>query len=144
MARPYVGPHPVPVPADQPDEEIVMRMVSGNEVAAAEGLSDDLREELSRASLIGQVGATFVDGKGVSFCTAQSETETLWDIGIETLEEQRGRGYASLIVAYMIDQLGRRGKRPVWGAEETNVPSMRLASRLGFKPVDKLYVLSNE
>jgi hypothetical protein len=38
----------------------------------------------------------------------------------------------------MIEYL--RPLRPVWGAEETNLPSLRLAARLGFVPVDELLV----
>jgi GNAT superfamily N-acetyltransferase len=144
LARPFAAPHAMPVASDAPDEDITMRMISGDEISAAEGLPEDLRDELMRASLVGSIGATFVNGKAVSFCTAQSETETLWDMGLETLEDQRGRGYASLITAYMVDQLGRRGKRPVWGSEESNLPSMQLASKLGFKPVDRIFVLSDE
>ena len=142
MARPYIGPHPLPVPSDRPDEEIIMRMMTGDEVAAMEGAPPELFEELTRAALVGKQAATFVDGKAVSFCDATSETETLWDVGIETLEPYRGSGYAALAVSYMIDQQDRRGKRPVWGAEESNPPSMRLAEKLGFTSVDRLYVLS--
>jgi GNAT superfamily N-acetyltransferase len=142
IARPYVAPHAIPVPSDGADDDITMRMVSGDEIGGVEGIDEELRVELMAAALVGAVGATFVNGKAVSFCTAQSETETLWDIGIDTLEPHRERGYATLCVSYMIDQLGRRGKRPVWGAEESNEPSMRLAAKLGFRPVDRLYVLS--
>jgi RimJ/RimL family protein N-acetyltransferase len=31
-------------------------------------------------------------------------------------------------------------KEPVWGALESNVPSMRLAAKLGFVPVDRVFV----
>ncbi len=31
-----------------------------------------------------------------------------------------------------------RGKEPVWADEETNPPSMHLAAKLGFVPVDQL------
>lgn len=142
MARPHHGPHPLPVPSDRLDEKIVIRMMSGDEVADVERASRELRDELMRAALVGRVAATFVDGKAVSFCDAASETEALWDLGIETLAPYRGCGYAALAVSYMIDQQGRRGKRPVWGAEESNTASMRLAAKLGFRPVDLLYVLS--
>jgi RimJ/RimL family protein N-acetyltransferase len=32
------------------------------------------------------------------------------------------------------------GKEPVWGAVEFNAPSMRLAAKLGFVPVDRVFV----
>jgi GNAT superfamily N-acetyltransferase len=141
MARPAMAPHPLPVPSDEPDEEIVIRMITGGEVDAVDG-PPDLIDELKRGTLLGKVAATFVDGRPVAFCDASTETEGLWDIGIDTLEPYRRRGYAALAVAYTVDQQGRRGRRPVWGAEEDNEASMRLASKLGFKPVDRLLVLN--
>jgi predicted GNAT family acetyltransferase len=78
------------------------------------------------------------DGRPVSFCYAADETEGLWDISIDTLEPYRRQGYAARCVSYMIYEIRRRGKEPVWAAEETNLPSMRLAAKLGFVLVDGL------
>jgi GNAT superfamily N-acetyltransferase len=139
-ARPFAEPHPLPVPADQPGEDVRVRMVSGADIAGFD-LPPELNDELMRATLVGKLGATFVDGAPVSFCDAMAETESLWDVGIETLEPHRRRGYAGLAVAFMADQMGRRGKRPVWAAEESNTASVRLASKLGFARVDRRYVL---
>jgi GNAT superfamily N-acetyltransferase len=140
-ARPFVPPHALPMPYDGPLEEILIRFVSGAELVKVEGASPTLLQELQRTALVGKLAAVFVDGKPVSFCDAATETETLWDIGIETLEPYRRRGYAALCVAYVIDQMGRRRKRPVWGAEVSNSPSMNLAAKLGFRPVDSVTVL---
>ncbi len=82
--------------------------------------------------------AMLADGRPVSFCYAADETEGLWDISIDTLEPYRRQGYAARCVSYMVDEMRRRGKEPVWAAEETNLPSMRLAAKLGFVPVDGL------
>jgi hypothetical protein len=35
-----------------------------------------------------------------------------------------------------------QGRRPVWGALDSNLPSLRLAARLGFRPVDRLVVFN--
>jgi predicted GNAT family acetyltransferase len=64
----------------------------------------------------------------------------LWDISIDTLERYRRQGYAARCVSYMVDEMRRRGKEPVWAAEDTNAPSMRLAAKLGFVPVEGLLV----
>jgi hypothetical protein len=40
----------------------------------------------------------------------------------------------------MVDEMPRRDKELVWAAEETNPPSMCLAAKLGFVPVDGLLV----
>lgn len=59
--------------------------------AAADDLPDELRWYLEGA--IGRRGAlaaaSLVDGRPVSFCCAEDETEGLWDIAIETLEGHR-------------------------------------------------------
>ncbi len=34
----------------------------------------------------------------------------------------------------------QRGREPVWGALESNEPSMKLAAKLGFVPVDRIFV----
>jgi GNAT superfamily N-acetyltransferase len=66
------------------------------------------------------------------------QTVSLWDISIDTLEPYRRRGHAARCASWMVDEMRRRDKEPVWAAEETNPPSMRLAARLGFVPVDEL------
>jgi GNAT superfamily N-acetyltransferase len=85
-------------------------------------------------------GLEDVEQLPVSFCYGGSQTESLWDISIDTLAEYRNRGYAALCVAFLIEDFRRRGLEPVWGAVESNIPSMKLAAKLGFTPVDRLVV----
>jgi len=100
-----------------------------------EGLRSELEVALTRGA---PAVAALADGRPVSFCYAADETEGLWDISIDTHERYRRQGYAARCVSYMVDEMRRRGKEPVWAAEETNPPSMRLAAKLGFVPVDGL------
>lgn len=81
-----------------------------------------------------------VDEVLTSFCYCAAVTETLWDISIHTLEPYRRRGHAGLCVSYMIRRELDQQKQPVWGAEQSNVASMRLARKLGFEPVDQMVV----
>ncbi len=103
-------------------------------------LPPELQSEFEIAIRHSPIAATIVDGAPVSFCYAASVTESLWDVSIDTLEAHRRRGYATQCVAYMINYMLRRGKRPVWGALETNAPSLELALKLGFEPVDRIVV----
>ncbi len=100
----------------------------------------ELKEELVEAAKYSPVAATCVERLPVSFCYAGSQTESLWDISIDTLAGHRNRGYAALCVAFLIEHFRRQGLAPVWGALESNVPSMKLAAKLGFTPVDQLVV----
>lgn len=118
----------------------MVRFLRPGEVASLSGLSDELEEELLVAEKQTRIAATIVDDQPVSFCYAGAVTETLWDISIDTVEGFRNRGLAALCVAFMIDVFDRQGKRPVWGALESNIASMNLAAKLGFVPVDDLFV----
>ena len=109
--------------------------------AVADDLPEGLRSELEVAlTRDAPAVAALADGRPVSFCYAADETEGLWDISIDTLGRYRRQGYAARCVSYMVDEMRRRDKEPVWAAEETNPPSMRLAAKLGFVPVDELLV----
>lgn len=55
------------------------------------------------------------------------------DIGVETAEEYRGRGYAKMVVSMMIEEILRRGKTPVWQCHVSNEASKKLALSQGFK-----------
>jgi GNAT superfamily N-acetyltransferase len=100
---------------------------------------------LSTALGFSHVAAAFVDDLPVSFCDASYETETLWDLSIDTLEGYRGRGLAARACCeFLIGHMARRGKRPVWGALEENTPSIRMAANLGFVPVDTLAIFRPE
>jgi hypothetical protein len=78
------------------------------------------------------MAAAWADGRPMSFCYPVWQTESLWDVSIETLEGYRRRGLAARAARTMIRYMRRRGRAPVWGALETNVPSRSLAARLGF------------
>jgi len=117
-----------------------VRLLSPSEIEAMNHAPAELKEELVVATKRSLVAAACVEQLPVSFCYAGSQTESLWDISIDTLAEYRNRGYAALCVSFLIEYFRRRGLAPVWGALESNFPSMRLAAKLGFTPVEQLVV----
>jgi hypothetical protein len=125
-------------------ETKMVRYISKEEIAAHSGIPDELKTVLLIASRNSRVAATIVDHQPVSFCYAGSETETLWDISIDTLEGYRGKGYAVMAVSFLIREMKTLGKQPVWGAIESNRASMRLAKKLFFEPVDSLFVFEQK
>jgi RimJ/RimL family protein N-acetyltransferase len=60
------------------------------------------------------------------------------EIGAITHEPYRGRGYAPMTVAYLIDLLERGGYHGYWSCDVDNPASARVARKLGFK-VEKPY-----
>lgn len=101
-------------------------------------LSCSLKSELRTAQAISRVAAAFADGQPVSFCYAGARTETLWDVAVDTVEGFRRQGLAAAVVSFLIEEFLMKGLQPVWGARRSNSPSINLAGKLGFEPVDSL------
>jgi RimJ/RimL family protein N-acetyltransferase len=101
-----------------------------------------LATEIAAALGWAPVAAAWCDDRPVAFCYASSVTETLWDVSIDTALAYRRRGFAQGAVSLMGAFHRENAQLPVWGALVSNLPSMHLAERLGFAPVDTLYVFS--
>jgi len=56
----------------------------------------------------------------------------LIEIGVETREDYRRRGYASIACAALIEQCDRQGYPPYWNCDKRNQASLALAHKLGF------------
>ncbi|MBY0010699.1 GNAT family N-acetyltransferase [Paenibacillus typhae] len=66
-----------------------------------------------------------------SSCCAGGQLE----IGIETLQAHRGKGYAFAVSLALIEYCLEHGLEPVWACRQENTGSYRLAQKLGFRPV---------
>ena len=75
------------------------------------------------------------DGQMLACAFASGISKDYVDIGVETAEECRGKGYGRLVSAAMVKETLRRGKIPVWDCDTRNEASMRLACSVGFKIV---------
>jgi len=99
-----------------------------------------LKDELAWARTRGTIWAAWVDGEPVSFAYAPWRSATLFDVSVDTLPGARQLGLATVVAAAMIRDERAHGREPVWGADEANVASLRLAKRLGFEAVDEIWV----
>jgi hypothetical protein len=88
------------------------------------------------------VAAAWIDGQPVAFCYPVLQTDTLWDVSVDTLEGFRGLGLAGRVARAMVRHMRSRGKAPVWGAVETNAASLRVARQLGFVDAGRLMVFA--
>ena len=86
-------------------------------------------------------GVRRVDGRVVSVCATSTITESLWDVGIDTLDGHRRQGHARACYLGLASHLASQGRQPVWGAYDDNLPSLSMARSLGFVPVDELWVI---
>jgi hypothetical protein len=109
---------------------------------ALDHVEPELRDEIEHARARTPVVVACADALPVAFCYAGSETETLWDVSIDTVDAFRRRGFAAAAFLDLAGRLRAKGKAPVWGALDSNQASLRLAARLGFAPVDRLTVFS--
>ena len=88
------------------------------------------------------IAAAWAGGQPVAFCYPALQTESLWDVSVETLAEYRGRRLAGRVARAMIRYMRDRGKAPVWGALESNAASLNVARRLGFVDAGRLAVFT--
>ncbi len=76
----------------------------------------------------------FCNGKLASTAYSAFILDRKLEIGIETMEEFRGKGYAFHACCALIDHCIENGFEPVWACKLENAPSVRLAQKLGFEP----------
>jgi hypothetical protein len=129
--------HTLPDPARLPDLEGAAPLPADASLAH---LPEPLREELEAARPLGSIWAAWVDGAPVSFAYAPWRSARWFDVSVDTLATARQLGLGTLVAAAMIRGERARGREAVWGADEHNLPSLRLARRLGFRAVDELWV----
>jgi len=127
--------HTLADPAALPDLEGAIALPPDASLAH---LPAALTDELAGASTT--VWTTIVDDKPVAFAYAPWRSAKWFDISIDTLPGFRQLGLGSLVAAAMIRDEMRQGRQAVWGSDESNAASLRLAKRLGFTPVDEIGV----
>lgn len=124
--------HTLPEPDELPDLEGAARL------PADVPLPPTLAAELALAR--DRIWAAWVDGEPVAFAYAPWRSAAWFDVSVDTLPGARQLGLGTLVAAAMIRDERAQGREPVWGADEDNHASLRLARRLGFVPHDELWV----
>lgn len=113
------------------------------DIASMSHIPDGLKDELlSLEEDNPLLMAAFEGCLPVAFAYVASETDTLWDVSIDTLESYRRKGYATSAIYALMKRMKDKGKSAVWGAVRGNVASLNLAHKLGFVAVDELWVLT--
>lgn len=103
-------------------------------------LPSDLRDEIEAARVSGPVWTAWLDSAPMSFAYAPWRSARWFDVSVDTLPGARQLGLGTIVAAAMIRDGIASGRAPVWGANESNAASQRLAHRLGFTAVDELWV----
>jgi hypothetical protein len=128
--------HELPDPDALPDLEGAQPLGD----AALDHVPHALAAELAWAKTRSTVWAAWVDGVPVCFAYAPWRSAHWFDVSVDTLADARQLGLATIVAAAMIRDERALGREPVWGADEDNAASLRLAKRLGFAQVDEIFV----
>ena len=126
--------HTLPDPDALPDVEGAALLGD----APLDGVPDALAAELAAAP---RVWSAWVDGAPVAFAYAPWRSARWFDVSVDVLRSARQLGLGALVASAMIRDERASGREPVWGADEANVASLRLAARLGFVAMDHLFVI---
>ncbi len=79
-----------------------------------------------------------VDGLPVSTAYSAFMVDEKLEIGIETREAYRGRGFAQACASALIEYCLEHGLEPVWACRGENTASFQLAQKLGFEPTYRI------
>ena len=74
------------------------------------------------------------DGRAVAMAGASSDSDTMWQIGIDVLPEYRNRGLAFALVTMLKEKIISLGKVPFYGTSESHSNSLHVGLRSGFMP----------
>ncbi len=110
------------------------------EAASLAHLPPPLAAELAANRAARTIWSAWVDGEPVAFAYAPWRSPTWFDTSVDTLASARQLGLGTLVAAALIRDERAQGREPVWGADIENVASRRLAKRLGFEPIDEIWV----
>lgn len=90
------------------------------------------------------VGA-YQDGKILGMAGATSDSDMMWQIGINVMPEAEGLGIGTMLVSILKNEILDRGKLPFYGTSMSHIVSQRVALSAGFVPAwSELYCKSIE
>jgi GNAT superfamily N-acetyltransferase len=80
------------------------------------------------------------DGQIVCWCTAECVSDGVCGIGIETVADHQGRGFAALTARRFLQHCDQRGIRAHWDAWADNLASIAVAGRIGLTKIETYLV----
>ena len=94
--------------------------------------SNALCEKRKQLDILG-VGA-FKNDQLVGLAGCSADCDTMWQIGVDVLPEERRRGIASALTSRLASEILNRGKVPFYCCAWSNIKSVRNALKSGFRP----------
>lgn len=78
--------------------------------------------------------AAIKDGKILGMAGATSDSELMWQIGINVMPEAEGSGIGSMLVEIIKNEILDLGKLPFYGTAMSHISSQKVALNAGFYP----------
>lgn len=97
---------------------------------------DFLNEGFGFCTILKENGEDSIQG----WCTGEYFSKEKCGIGIETFSPNRNKGYATLMSAALVDYAQKIGITVYWEAETKNLPSIRVAEKVGFELIQEYQV----
>lgn len=102
--------------------------------AEVQGNGYKTRETMLTAGI---AAGAIVNGNIVAIAHTYAETDLHVDIGVSTVEQWRGKGFATAAASLVAQEIQAKGKVPAWSCGEDNTASLRVAQKLGFTEVGR-------
>lgn len=110
---------------------------------------EELKEELNdmwgdlQGFIKNGFGYCALDGKKlISWCTGEFFSKDFCGIGIYTIEEERKKGVGGAVALNFVTETGKRNLTPYWDSWAKNLPSVRVAEKVGFDKIEEYEVLA--
>ena len=78
--------------------------------------------------------AAMKDGKMLGMAGATSDSDRMWQIGINVMAEAEGLGIGSMLVEILKNEILDLGRIPFYGTAVSHIVSQRVALHAGFYP----------
>ena len=78
--------------------------------------------------------AAYKDGEILGVAGATSDSDRMWQIGINVLPTARGLGVGAMLVELLKNEVLDMGRLPFYGTSMSHIASQRVAHRAGFYP----------
>lgn len=119
-----------------------VRMLTDADIPLLEAAPDDIRDCFDDAleAVIAEeriAGAVLPEAGVVAIAATYGFREKYADLAVSTLAPYRGRGYARAAASLVASETQNAGRVPIWSCAPTNIGSLQVAHRLGFKEVSR-------
>ena len=102
-------------------------------VAVYGGNDGVLFEQQKKGLTLGGIGA-YKDGRLLGMAGATSDSDRMWQIGINVMPEAEGLGIGTMLVATIKNEILDKNRLPFYGTAMSHIASQRVALGAGFVP----------